>query len=315
MKLFWILSGVAAVLLIAVIAIAYICYRMVFYAPPRDPSEIGKVHVPEGKIYQPYWEKMRKWGAETRALPQEHLSIKSFDGLTLWGTYYEYAPDAPIELMFHGYRGSAQRDLAGGVQRCFKLGHSALLVDQRCSSRSDGSTITFGINEHRDCLSWLELMEEKFGPDAQIILTGISMGAATVMMAAGKPLPKNVIGVLADCGYTSPKEIIRDVMKKSGYPVALVYPFVKLGARLFGSFDLEEFSPVEAMKNCTVPVIFFHGETDDYVPCHMSRVNFDACAAGKKKLVTIPDAGHGLSYPVAPTAYLAAMGEFFHPET
>lgn len=311
MELFWIFFAAVAVLALLVIGIAYICYRIAFYAPPRNPRTIGELEVPEGEIYKPFWDKMRKWSQETRVLPKEDLTITSFDGLTLHGTYYEYAPDAPVELMFHGYRGSAQRDLAGGVQRCFKLGHSALLVDQRCSNRSEGSTITFGVYEHRDCLDWLECMVKKFGPDRKIILTGISMGAATVLMAAGKKLPSNVIGVLADCGYTSPKAIICDVMKKMGYPAGLAYPFVKLGARLFGKFDPDSYSPLEAVTHCTVPVIFFHGETDDYVPCDMSRANFDACTA-KKKLVTIPNAGHGLSYPVDPVGYLDALREFWN---
>ena len=97
-----------------------------------------------------------------------------------------------------------------------------------------------------------------------------------------------------------------------GLPPKLCYPFVKLGARLYGQFDLEETSPVEAMKNCTVPVIFFHGESDDYVPCQMSQINFDACAA-RKRLATVPNAGHGLAYPVDPENYLQALREFFGP--
>ena len=242
-------------------------------------------------------------------MPCEELSVTAFDGLKLYGRYFEYAPGAPIELMFHGYRGSAERDLSGGVRRCFKLGHSVLLVDQRCSGKSDGKVITFGIHEHKDCLSWLELMQTRF-PEHKIILTGISMGASTVLMAAGKPLPENVIGVLADCGFTSAKEIIQEVIKQMGLPPAPSYPFVKLGAKLYGHFDLEETSALEAMKRCKVPVIFFHGEDDAYVPCEMSRINYEACNS-KKMLVTIPGAGHGLSYPVQPERYLDAMREFF----
>jgi len=139
------------------------------------------------------------------------------------------------------------------------------------------------------------------------------MGAATVLMAAGTELPPNVIGVLADCGYDSPKSIIKTVIRQMGLPAELAYPFVKLGARIYGHFNLEETSPVEAVKNCKLPVIFFHGEADDYVPCEMSRENFESCAS-KKRLVTIPGAGHGLSYPAAPEVYLQALREFFGPE-
>lgn len=290
--------------------VAYICYRMAFYVPDRSPEACEELQFPEGEIYDVFRDSMEKWAKETRAMPHEDMTVTAFDGLELWGKYYEYAPGAPVELMFHGYRGSAERDLSGGVQRCFKLGRSAVIVDQRCSGRSGGNVITFGINEHRDCLTWVEHLCGRFGPDVRIILTGISMGAATVMMAAGKPLPKNVVGVLADCGYSSPKEIIKKVIRQMGLPAELAYPFVKLGARLYGHFDLEETSPEEALKKCKVPVIFFHGENDDYVPCEMSRINYDACTS-RKKLVTIPGAGHGLSYPIAPEQYLQELEDFF----
>lgn len=300
----------AAVIIVAVPVIAYICFRMAFYVPQRSKVSKEEYDVPHGRAYDLYREKMIGWIKETRALPREEMTITSFDGLTLWGNYYEYAPGAIVEIMFHGYRGSAERDLCGGVQRCFKLGHSALIVDQRCSRRSDGNVITFGINESRDCLDWVHFAIQRFGPDVKIILTGLSMGAATVMIAAGEDLPKNVIGVLADCGYTSPKDIIHKVIRQMKLPAGLVYPFVKLGAKIYGGFDLESTSPIEAMKRCKVPVIFFHGENDDYVPCRMSRENHRACAA-RKRLITVPGAGHGLSVMFDPTGYRTAMKEFF----
>lgn len=307
---FWITLGVLAFLAAAVLIVCYICYRMAFYAPPQKKTDPEEIDYPVGDIYLPFREKMTRWAHETRKLPQEDMQITSFDGLNLRATYYEYAPGAPIELMFHGYRGNAERDLSGGVQRCFKLGHSAMLVQQRCCGGSEGQTITFGVKEHRDCLSWLEFMQTRFGSDAKIILTGISMGAATVLMAAEKPLPKTVVGVLADCGYSSAKEIIQVFIGQMGLPKTLSYPFVKLAAKIYGGFALEENPPIEAVKRCTVPVIFFHGEDDAYVPCDMSRNLYEACAS-RKQLVTVPGAGHGLSYPVAPTEYLQAVREFF----
>ena len=310
MEIIWILLGVLAFLGLAVAVTAYVCYRKAFYIPDRKPLTGDEVETPVGKTYQPYREAMEGWIRKARALPHEEVSITSFDGLTLRGKYYEYKPGAPIELMFPGYRGSAERDLSGGIFRCFKLGRSALLVDQRSNGASDGNVITFGIREHRDCLSWVDFMVERFGPDVKIILTGVSMGAATVLMAAGKPLPENVIGVLADCGFTSARDIIKKVIRGMGLPAELSYPFVKLGARLYGHFDLDETSPVEAMKTCKVPVLLFHGEEDDYVPCEMSRINYEACA-GRKKLVIVPGAGHCLCYSIAPEVYTAALREFF----
>ena len=313
MTALWIVFGIVLFLIAAAAVAAYICYRIAFYSPARKPGEQTAFELPTGSVYEPFLDQMKQWSAETKALPQERFTITSFDGLKLTGTYYEYAPGAPIELMMHGYRGTAQRDLSGGVQRCFQLGRSALLVDQRGSCTSEGKTITFGIREHRDCLRWVDFMIHHFGSDVKIILTGISMGASTVLMAAGTPLPPNVIGVLADCGYTTAKDIIRIVIKMIGLPVGLCYPFVKLGARLYGGFKLEEYSALEAMKNCKVPVIFYHGEADDFVPMEMSKRNYEACVS-RKQLVIIPGAGHGLSFPVNPEMYYSTLKDFFGPE-
>lgn len=308
-----ILLCAAAALAAVVLVTAYICYRIAFYVPPRTPGEVNRVEIPEGEIYEPFREIMETWGREVRAMPHREFSVTSFDGLTLYGKFYEYAPGAPIELMFHGYRGSAERDLAGGVQRCFGVGRSALIVDQRCAGKSGGREITFGIREHRDCLTWVDFMCRHFGPDVKIVLTGISMGAATVLMAGGCPLPENVTGILADCGYSSAKDIIKTVIRQMGIPANLGYPFVKLGARIYGHFDLEETSPMEMVKKCALPVIFYHGEADDFVPCDMSRQLYEACGS-RKQLITVPGAGHGLSFPVDQEYYLQTLREFFGPE-
>lgn len=295
-------------LVLLVLLISYICFRMAFYTDRKEVRP--EFDIPDGEIYEPFREKMVGWMKATRAMPHEDMTVTSFDGLTLKGRYYEFSPGAPIELMFHGYRGNADRDLCGGVQRCFALGHSALIVDQRACGKSEGHVISFGIRERRDCHTWLAYMQERFGPDARIILCGISMGASTVLMAAGEDLPENVIGVLADCGFSSAKAIIQKVIRDMKLPSGISYPFVKLGARIYGGFDLEETSAIEAVKRCRVPAIFFHGESDEFVPCDMSRELYEACVT-RKQLVTIPGAGHGLSYPVDKQTYLKELGQFF----
>ena len=307
--LWWIIGGAAALLLLILLT-SFICFRMAFFSPRKAVKNPPEYPLPPGKIYEPYRERMIQWIKETRALPVREYSVTSFDGLTLRGRFYEYAPGAPIELMFHGYRGDAERDLCGGVQRCFALKRSALIVDQRGCGRSEGHVITFGLREQEDCLTWLKLMEREFGPDAKIILTGISMGASTVLMAAARELPPQVKGILADCGYTDAPAIIKKVIRQLHLPAELLYPFVRLGALLYGGFDPNKASALKAMKQCTLPVIFFHGEADDFVPCSMSEENFNACSSAKR-LVTVPGAGHGLAFPADERDYLKELGDFF----
>lgn len=285
------------------------CFFFVFYSAPKKKFSDSEYDLPLGKIYEPYYDEMKHWIDQVRAMKCLEMKTVSFDGLALYGKYYEYSPDAPLEILFHGYRGNALRDLCGAVERCFALGRSALIVDQRGSGKSQGRLITFGVKERFDCLSWIEYAREHFGKDKKIILTGISMGASTVMMATKEELPDNVVCVLADCGFSSAEAIIKKVMRQLHMPVCFFYPIVKLGARIFGGFDLEEAPPIEAVKKCKVPMIFIHGEQDDFVPCQMSRELYDACSA-PKSIMTVPGAGHGLAFPTDKERYLDALRNF-----
>jgi len=305
MVILWILLAIVLLILL----IAFICFYLAFFVPKHGPIGPDEYPIPEGEVYEPFRERMVKWIKETRNLPCEDFYIESFDGLKLHGRYYEYAPGAPIELMLHGYRGNAERDLCGGVQRCFALKRSALVVDQRASGSSEGNVITFGIKEHKDCQKWVDFMVEHFGPDVKIILTGISMGASTALMAAAAPLPPQVKGVLADCGFTSAKAIMYKVLQQIKLPPKVVYPFVRLGAILYGRFDPERYSAIDSVTRATLPTIFFHGGDDDYVPWEMSKINYDACPTAKKLVIT-PGAGHGLCYLVDGPGYIAALREF-----
>ena len=306
MILLYILLALAALCLI----IAYICFRMAFYVPKKIIIGPDDYPIPDGEIYEPHREQMVAWMKEVRGLPCREITTTSHDGLTLYGKYYECDPHAPVEIMFHGYRGSAERDLCGGVQRAFSLNHNVLIVDQRAAGHSGGNVITFGYKESMDCLRWVDTAIESLGPDVKLILTGISMGASTVLMATGNQLPNNVVAVLADCGYTSAREIIRKVIVQLKLPAGLAYPFVRLGAILFGGFDPNKADATAALQNCRVPVIFAHGDADDFVPCEMSKVNYDACPT-QKALVIIPGAGHGLCYLTDPEGYLAQLKAFF----
>ena len=308
MIIYWIF-GILMFLILSAWLFTYVCYRLVFYKTKKKALGPEEYEIPKGKEYEAYREEIISSIKNARSLPHEDVSIKSFDGLTLKGKYYEYREGATLEILFHGYRGNSERDLSAGVERCFRLGRNAMVVDHRASGRSEGKTITFGILERKDCLAWANFAVRRFGKDVKIILTGISMGAATVMMAAGEALPENVVCVLADCGYSSPKEIIQKVMRDLKLPVRLFYPFVKWGARLFGGFDLEEVSAMESVKRAKVPIIFIHGEADGFVPCDMSRSLYESCVS-PKKIMTVPEAGHGIAYLKDGEAYLRALREF-----
>ena len=305
----YIILGIILTLILICLLISFICFMKVFFSPKRKVLKDDEYEVPPGKMYEPFHEEMIQWIKEIRAMPHEDVQVTSFDGLTLRGKYFEYKKGAPIELMFNGYQGSAERDLCGGVKRCFALERNVIIIDQRAHGKSDGSVTTFGIKERKDCLKWIDFTLNKFGKETKIILTGISMGAATVMMAGGEDLPNNVLYILADCGYTSAKDIIKKVIREMHLPDKILYPFVKLGAFIFGHFNLDETSPLEAIKKCKTPIILFHGESDSFVPCDMSKKIYEI-SPSIKEIVLVKDAEHGLSYPIDKNNYLNNLKEF-----
>ena len=307
MTLFLIILAAVAVI---ILLISYICFRIAFYASRKQEPPADESNVPDNSTYGGFLDLLVEWMKAAKKLPQEDISIQSFDGLPLWGTYFEHAPGAPIEILFHGYRSHIDLEMSGAVRRCHSLGHSALIVDQRAGGRSGGHVITFGINESRDCVSWATYVSQRW-PECSIILAGVSMGAGTVVMATARDLPKNVIGVLADCGYTSPKDIIKKVIAVDlKLPANLAYPFVQLGARLFGGFNIDELAPIDAVRNTPVPILFIHGADDTFVPTQMSVLCHEANPTSTR-LHIIPGAGHGLAYPVDQEGYIKAARDFF----
>jgi fermentation-respiration switch protein FrsA (DUF1100 family) len=245
--------------------------------------------------------------------PFEDVYIKSGDGVRLHGRYYHYADGAPFEIQLHGYRGHALRDFCSGARDAKNRRHNLLLIDQRAHGKSDGKAISFGIKESHDCIEWVKYLTGRFGDGIKIVLIGMSMGAATVLMASGLDLPDNVKGVMADCPYSSPKEIIKKVISEDlSLPASLLFPFVRLGGIIFGGFDIEESSPAEAVKKSKTPTLLIHGAADSFVPAQMSERIFDVCAAEQKRRLVIPDADHGLSYFTDKDTYLGAVDEFMN---
>lgn len=295
------------IFVILILLVSYIAYRMAFYAPTRVKDT--DYSMPVGKQYDKVRPGIAKSVDEMLARSYEPVTITSYDGKKLFARYYHAADGAPLQIQFHGYKSSAVLDFCGGSKLAGRLGHNALVVDQRSHGKSEGKAITFGIKERKDCLSWIEYARSRFGENVKIILAGLSMGAATVLMATDLKLPDNVIGVMADCPYSSPKEIIMKVCQDMHLPPKLLYPFIKLGARLFAHFNLEESSAVNAVKQTKLPILLIHGEADHFVPCSMSRRIYEVCPS-RIMLETIPDAGHGLSYMVNPQKYEDVTVEF-----
>ena len=299
---------IAALLIIIVLGIVYAVYRIAFYSPRGNQNDIH--NLPPGEQYNR--EADRTWAMvnELAVVPYEEVSIVSNDGLRLKGMYYHTNDGAPLDIGFHGYRSTAVRDFCGGAIMSMEEGHNVLLVKQRGCCDSEGHTITFGVKEQQDCLSWINYAIERFGKKTQIALYGISMGAATVLCASGLELPDNVKGVIADSPFSAPIDIIETVAVDMGIPRVVVKPLALAAARIFGGFDLHGASAVEAVKNAKVPILIIHGEDDRFVPCEMGRAIHRACPDGAE-IVTFPDAGHAISYLADEPRYRSIINGFW----
>ena len=187
---------------------SYYAYRVAFYSPMKGREDV-KFNPRE--TYTPYREEMRRIYRNLKDLPCEYVATTSYDGLTLSGRYYHVKDGAPLDICFHGYRSSPLTDFSGGSELCFQMGHNLLLIDQRAHGRSQGRTITFGIQERQDLLKWTDYAIDRFGSEVNIFLFGISMGGATVLLASELDLPDNVKGIIADCPYASPILVLRSL--------------------------------------------------------------------------------------------------------
>ena len=295
-------------LILAVIAVISFCtFRMCFYSPPgKHPTTDDPL---KGAQYEEVSEHLHRISSIMRKFPFEAVTISADDGTPLFGRYYHMADGAPVEILFHGYRSCAFRDCSGGHALARKMGYNTLVVDQRAHGQSGGTVITFGVRERLDCLRWAQYTADRFGTETPIILSGLSMGAATVLMASELKLPDNVTCILADSPYSSPIAIIEKVCRDLHYPVALCRPFLHLGAAVFGLFRLGVCNAREAVRRTSIPILLIHGEADHFVPCAMTH-EIKAAGSGRIEAYTFPGAGHGLSYITDPRRYERIVFQF-----
>ncbi len=282
----------------------YVLFYMTFHNSPRRHRK----HKSSLKIKEEHRPKIREIHENLKNSPFEQIYIKNREGKRLAARYYYNRDDAPVAIMFHGYRSRAMSDCGGGFRIFSDNGINVLIPDQRAHGESEGRAITFGIKEKYDCLDWVNYINKRFDkPD--IILVGVSMGAATVLMASGVHLPENVKGIIADCSYSSPEAIIRKVISDMKLPHKLFFPFVRLAGMVYGGFDICSDSPVHAVVKSRIPILLIHGEADDFVPYSMMSEIKAACECN---ILSIPDAEHGVSYIVDTETYQNSTQNFLN---
>lgn len=301
---------IIAILVLLFFVSLFVIYRMVF---GRTKEEKAPTYVPGLPQYQVYKEETIEMVNALVAEKYEEVSIISFDGLSLMGRLYRRDEKKPVAILFHGYHGGAYRDFCGGSRIFLSMDWNVILVDQRAHGRSEGKTISFGINERFDVVDWTRKAREIF-PESDIFVVGISMGGASVLMASSLLDKKDVKAIIADCPFSSPEKIISKVMRDRKLNPFFLLPLVKLSARIFGHFSLTATTAKDEVGESDIPIMIIHGLEDHFVPDYMSREVYEA-NLDKVRYETFPGAGHGLSYMVDKDRYWRVSKEFLLSHT
>ena len=305
--------GIAALCLLGlavlIFAASYVCMRLACRCYHSVTDDLEKnLNRPEYREFKAQILKGRDW---IDAQQPETVEITSFDGLRLRAELIVHPQACGTLMLFHGWYGSTVTDFGFAIQEYYDRNLNLLLVHQRAQGKSEGRYMTFGIRERHDVHAWTKWHAARFGQELPILLAGLSMGATTVLMSCGEPFAENVRGVIADCGFTMPHDIMTSVVRSMHLPAKLIVPLIGMQTKLFAGFGLREYSTVEAMRRMTLPIFFAHGEADTFVPCRMSVEAYEACQSKDKALLLVPNAAHGKSFPRAPEKYRAFLNELF----
>lgn len=241
----------------------------------------------------------------------QEVFITARDGIPLAGHWYPCENPKRILIAVHGWRTAWNRDFGMTAAFLHENGCSVLFVEQRGQNGSGGDYMGFGVTEQFDCLDWVDYVLREKSRSLPIYLFGISMGAATVLMASGLSLPENVHGIIGDSGFTSPDAIWEHVVKHN---LHVPYrPHRAVAGRLYrkrNQMDPFGYSAQEALSKTKIPVLLIHGDADTFVPVRMAYDNYDACASPKHLLI-VPGAGHVMSCFVDPEGYQEALRKFW----
>lgn len=310
-------GGVAVGTLVAAGAWSYaITKKLVEIALDRKEDktvEESKKHI-AGNPETSAFIKVRENAAEKlESSSHDIVEITARDGIKLAGHWQFCKNPKRIMIAMHGWRSSWARDFGLIADFFYNNDCHVLYVEQRGQNNSGGDYMGFGLTERYDCLEWANWIstQEEYG-ELPIYLCGVSMGASTVLMAAGFELPSNVHGIIADCGYTSPHAIWKHVVENNLrlYYDDMMSSIADEMCRAKIQIGSKDYSCPDALAECKVPVLFIHGTDDDFVPVEMTYENYKACTS-QKRLLIVPGAGHGMSYVIDRKSYEQEVKRFW----
>ena len=288
----------AVLLIVCSVFVSEYLFKIIIYRQKKSSSQKDIDAVASWYRHYPIAKEGRRW---LEGIPYINVYIKSFDGLRLYGALLENYSDK-IVICVHGFTGSGKKDFASLAQAYYKNGYNVLLVDNRAHGQSEGKYVGFGVLDRFDLRNWVKYVINRFGSNVQIFLHGISMGAATVLMASSI-MPKNVRGIIADCGFTSVYEIFEYVLKRDYHlPKFPIIYLTNIMSKIRAGYGYKDVNTTAEIARSDIPILFIHGENDEFVPLWMTMKNYSHCKA-YKELFIVRESEHAESHYIDKKGY------------
>lgn len=236
----------------------------------------------------------------------EDVIIQSDDQLNLHGYFINQKSHIYV-IMVHGYRADAS-SLISPIKKFKTQKYNLLIPDLRGHGQSEGDYIGMGWDDRQDIINWIDYIL-KIDKKASIILYGVSMGAATVMNVAGEDLPSQVKAIIEDCGYTSVWDVFKNHINMTDKQSEVALHLASFMTLLRAGYRLEDVNPLKQVEKCQIPILFIHGDKDEFVPYDMVYQLYNV-ANCQKQLLVISQAGHAESYDQNPKVYYQTVFRF-----
>lgn len=287
----------------------YICLILLFFNALFDRHAVLRFppfgrHTPAKQII----ESGKTW---MNSHPHQILNVVNDEGLRLVAHYFTCENADRILLMVHGWRGSWDYEFAPFAKWFFEHNCNLLIVEQRGQGSSGGNHLYMGLKEANDVVTWVNAVRPLNERCLPLYLFGMSMGCTSVLRALPMLSSKHITGIIADCGYTNPYRVIRRfAWERFHIPEHPVLDSVRhMGIRRLG-IDLKDTPTDIVIANCTTPILFIHGENDRFAP-YEDTVRMHLKYSGPKAFLSVPNAGHCMSYIVDPEVYTNTVYRFF----
>lgn len=302
-----IIAGIVIVLLILWLALGFAFFFIALGSKKReDPTVPAKNSLFERNADNENLKAGYKWFDTT---PHTELLISSHEsGKKLHGQYFENAGSNLWAITIHGWT-NINREMSSYAMEYYRRGFNVIIPDLRGHGNSETNYVSMGWLDRLEIVDWINYIIAQ-NPDAQIVLHGVSMGAATTMMTTGEKLPENVVCAVEDCGFTGVYDIFEDqCIRKYHVPPKIVMPAAGIANLLINHFSFREASAVEQLKKSKTPTLFMHGDKDNFVLFENLDKVYNACAAEKEKYV-IRGAEHAVSSHWFHEEYWAVVEKF-----